>query len=606
MALSSLQQGKLDLALSCLAKLCRQRNTQAQHLITYAEVLRLAKRHDEALTYANRAVAKDPGFASGWETLGAILAASGKLKEALESFEKAVSLNPRSVSAINNLGLLLQNSGQLNAASARYRQALALSPGNIAIKINLAAQQGLCGHTEVGLDLIKEVLERDPSNLQALLLASMLAVAADKHELCLTWAEKILTIAPGHPQALHQKGLALQALDRIQDALDTFDLAARADANSAAALTSKAALLAEVGDKKAALEIIEKAILADVNFTPAWHLRTSLVRYTPGDPDFSTMEKLYANPGIPRVDKLNLAFCLGKAYLDVGDGALAFDYLGEGASIKRSMIDYDPEADKQRFSAIIAAFSASRMDQFGSTGVRSGHPIFIFGMPRSGTTLIEQILASHPRVHGLGETNHLPNIVSKPGFFDALPDMKADQFTRIGQRYLELISANVQQEARLTDKLPSNFHHAGLIALCLPGAKMIHSRRDPLDTCLSCYSILFEKGHEYTYKLEELGQFYRQYLGLMEHWRQVLPKGVMLEVDYESLVADPEPEVRRLLDFCDLPWAPSCLRFHETQRRVATASLAQVREPMYRSSVGRAEKFRPWLAKLEAALHEAG
>ncbi len=317
------------------------------------------------------------------------------------------------------------------------------------------------------------------------------------------------------------------------------------------------------------------------------------------------MEQLYANPCLSGLDRLNLAFCLGKAYLDIEDGDLAFSYFATGGQIKRKMVDYDPADDEQRFALIKATFSAEAMKQFGSTGVTSDRSIFVFGMPRSGTTLIEQILASHPLVRGLGETNHLPNIVSAPGFLDGLSSLKPEHFHQVGGHYLDLASANVPPTVRFVDKMPSNFHHAGLIALSMPGAKMIHSRRDPLDTCLSCYTTLFAKGHQYTYNLEELGQYYRQYLSLMEHWRQALPEGVLLEVDYESLVANPEPEVRRVLDFCHLPWDDACLRFYETRRRVTTASLAQVRQPIYLSSVGRAKKFRPWLGQLEAVLEMA-
>jgi tetratricopeptide (TPR) repeat protein len=207
MAVTSLKQGKLDLAISCLARVCELGEARALDHFTYAEALRRAGRHEEALAAARRGAAKDPSFAAGWETLGSVYAAAGRLTEALDSFKKAVSLNPRSVIALNNLGLVSQAMGQFKEAEVSYRHALTLAPDNQEIKINLASQQGLSGNPHAGLDLIKEVLERGPANLQALLLGSMLAIEADHYDLCLIWAEKILAIAPGHPTALHHRGL---------------------------------------------------------------------------------------------------------------------------------------------------------------------------------------------------------------------------------------------------------------------------------------------------------------------------------------------------------------------------------------------------------------
>lgn len=605
MALNSLQQGKLDLALTGLAQLCRQRGAQALHHRAYAEALRKANRHKEALAAAQRGVAKDSSFAAGWETLAAIWTALGNLKEAAECFEKAVALNPKSFIALNNLGLVLQGLGQIKEAEARYRQALSLAPGNIVIKVNLATQQGFSGQARNGLLLINEVLQQDPRNLQALLLASLLAMEAGLHDLGLAHAEKVLAIEPRHPKALHQKGLALHGLDRPREALAAFDLAEPVAPETAQILASKASVLAEIGEREAALETIKKALLKDPQFAPAWHYRTSLTFYKRGDPDFTTMEDIFAKPDLSHRYRINLAFALGKAYLDTGDGDRAFSYLGTGNALKRSVTDYCPEADQRRFDLIAANFPKTKIDRLLGSGHPSDRPIFVFGMPRSGTSLIEQILASHPLVRGLGELSHWPDIAGTQDFLNVMPNFKPEQFATLGHRYLERLSLSAPQGVRLVDKMPSNFYHAGLIALCLPGAKMIHARRDPLDTCLSCYSILFSKGQEYSYKLEELGHYYRHYMALMEHWRQVLPTANLFEIDYEKLVANPEPEVRRMLDFCNLRWDASCLRFYETRRRVATASLSQVRQPIYLSSVGRAEKFRPWLGQLEGALHEA-
>jgi hypothetical protein len=245
------------------------------------------------------------------------------------------------------------------------------------------------------------------------------------------------------------------------------------------------------------------------------------------------------------------------------------------------------------------------LSHFAGAGAPSSRPIFVFGMPRSGTTLVEQILASHPLVRGTGESAHLDTLAKTAIFLPSLSGLTPDGLTSCGQRYLAMAGAGVPDQLHFVDKTTTNFLYAGLISLILPKAWMIHCCRNPLDTCLSCYSLLFADGHEFSYDFGELGHYYRLYRELMAHWSNVLPSGTILDIDYEALVNDPEGQVRKILAFCGLPWDASCLRFYETQRLVTTSSLDQVRSPIYRSSVGRSQSFRPWLAELEAALGNA-
>ena len=224
-------------------------------------------------------------------------------------------------------------------------------------------------------------------------------------------------------------------------------------------------------------------------------------------------------------------------------------------------------------------------------------------MPRSGTTLIEQILASHPQVQGAGELSALPRLVERLGPYPgALPGLNIETATQAGRAYLDEIAPLAQGRARLVDKMPSNFLHAGLIPILLPQARIIHVRRNPLDTCLSCYSKLFLKEQQFSYDLAELGRFYRGYERLMDHWRSILPADRFLEVRYEDVVADLETEARRLVDFIDLPWDAACLRFHETSRLVRTASVNQVRSPLFATSIDRWKAYAAQLSPLIEAL----
>ena len=285
------------------------------------------------------------------------------------------------------------------------------------------------------------------------------------------------------------------------------------------------------------------------------------------------------------------------------DSARAFHHLDTGNRLKRSTFSYDAAATGQWFNRIATAFTPELMAKYQTAGAQSDLPVFIIGMPRSGTTLVEQILASHPQVHGAGELSALSLAIEKAGTFPgSIGNWSADDLSRIGRDYLARIAPLANGKAHLVDKMPANFFYAGLIPLILSGARIIHCRRDPIDTCLSCYSKQFAGEQLFSYDQAELGQFHRDYQTLMAHWRTVLPAQCFIEVDYESVVDDLEGEAKRLIDFIGLPWDDACLNFHQTRRVVRTASVNQVRQPIYKTSKGRwqahADHLRPLLAAL--------
>jgi hypothetical protein len=303
-----------------------------------------------------------------------------------------------------------------------------------------------------------------------------------------------------------------------------------------------------------------------------------------------------------------LGFALGKVCLEAGDADRAFAYLREANRLKRESLRYDAEAEATLMREIARIMSASNIKRLTGNGVASDVPVFIIGMPRSGTTLIEQILASHPAVHGAGELMTLPyilgEVVGGNSFEELLSDDEAGGalLHEIGRRYLDRVTPLAPDSKRIVDKMPTNFQLAGLIPLALPGARIIHCRRDPVDTCLSCYSHSFQGGLNFTYDLRELGLYYRAYDALTAHWRAVLPPERYTEVQYESVVEDVEAEARRLIAFCGLDWDDACLDFHRSARPVQTASVEQVRQPIYKSSVRRWEKYASYLQPLLKAL----
>jgi hypothetical protein len=291
------------------------------------------------------------------------------------------------------------------------------------------------------------------------------------------------------------------------------------------------------------------------------------------------------------------------------DPERAFRHLLKGNAAKRRLIAYDEAAHFAEMSATAATFTPGliRVQQGG--GDLSDRPVFIVGMPRSGTTLVEQILASHPAVFSAGEQPEFGRAVRggyQPGPlpFDSAA-LTGEDLSRLGGRYLSRMNAKVPKQAlRFTDKMPANFRFLGLIHLTLPKARIIHVRRDPRDTCFSCYSKLFSGALEFTYDLAELGRYYKAYDALMAHWRAALPEGAMLEVQYETLVEAFEAEARRIVAYCGLDWDARCLEFHKTERPVITASTAQVRQPLFKTSIGRWRRYEQWLGPLQEALGE--
>ena len=282
----------------------------------------------------------------------------------------------------------------------------------------------------------------------------------------------------------------------------------------------------------------------------------------------------------------------------------------EANALKRAQIAYDEAASLELFDRIRETFDATLIEKKGGSGDPSEAPIFILGMPRSGSTLVEQILASHPLVHGAGELSHLGELVGglrTPGdpalaFPEIAQAMDLQDFDTIGHQYATRLRQHSPTAARITDKMPSNFCFVGLIHLALPHARIIHVTRDPLDTCLSCFSRLFSAEQNHTYDLAELGRFYRKYAELMAHWRKALPEGRMLELRYEDVVGDLEGAARRMIAYCGLEWSENCLAFHKTDRPVKTASASQVRRPIYKTAQNRSRHYREFLAPLIAEL----
>jgi tetratricopeptide (TPR) repeat protein len=544
----------------------------AQALANRATVLERLDRLDEAQIDLESAIALEPRFAEAHYNLANILRQRGELEQAVAHYERALALMPDFAEAHNNLGVALSDAGQFEQAVARYERALAIMPDFAEAHFNLAnalREQGKLNDAEVHY-------------------------------------QRALVLVPEFAAAHCNLGVALHEQGKPTAAVAQFEHALLVKPDYADAHSNLAAVLLELGQLGQAKSAIERAIDLEPNVPGHYYVLSQIRHFAAGDPWLTAMEDLARKPlSLAKDGSIKLHFALGKAYADIGRPRTSFDHFLAGNALKRSAIVYDEAATLAMFHDIRNLFTPERVDALQGFGRRSDVPIFILGMPRSGTTLVEQILASHPQVFGGGELELLPRLVARHGNRSGVEvevaRLCAATVRDLATEYLAGLRLLAPAATRITDKMPANFALVGFIHLALPEARIIHVTRNPIDTCVSCFSTLFTRGHPYTYELAELGRYYRAYQAMMAHWQKTLPSGVILDVQYEDLVADIKAQARRMLEHCGLPWDEVCLAFYKTQRRISTASAAQVRRPVYDTSVGR---WRAYQGSLQPLLQE--
>lgn len=632
MGLMAHAYGNLDLAIDHIRRACQAPRAPAIYLSNLAEMCRQAGQLAEAEQAGRRAVTMDNSLVAGWNNLGIVLQEAGKLEESLTCLERVVALQPDYAQAHNNLGNTLKRLGRLDAARIQYEQALALEPNYSEALSNLSNLLNDLGLSDDALAYARRAIEANPRLSDAYINAAAVEVGRDRYEEALRWVDSLLVATPLHVGALGVRatilrrldrlaeaaegarravaaapdngeaqnilGEVLQAQDKVDEALAAFERATRVVGFAREkALINCGLVRMEQGDQEAAKATFDQVLAEFPRSASAWFNLADIHRFEPGDPAIAAMEALVGPGGLQaRTDRTALHFALGKAWMDAGDAERAFTHLDAGNREKRASFAYDADAVDAWVSSIIDAFPAALMQRPTASVPGSELATFVIGMPRSGTTLVEQILASHPAVFGAGELSTLQNIVAQAGGYPAIVQhLSPENELLLGGRYLDAVRPMAGNHRRLVDKMPSNFLFAGLIHRTLPDARIVHVRRDPVDTCLSCYTKLFTREQLFSYDQVELARFYRAYERLMAHWRTLLPADRFLEISYEDLVADSEAEARRLVAFCGLDWNPACMDFYKTPRTIRTASLNQVRRPIYSSSIGR---WRAYAAQL--------
>jgi len=536
----------------------------------------------------------------------------GNLAEAAENYRRVLVLDPGHSSALHLSGVLAYQSDQAQSAVRLIERALCGRADVAAYYSNLGLAYTELGNSLKAVRATAIALVLDPSLPDALVNRGAACREAQMLSLAESWGRRAVAAAPAYAVAHSALGHTLLGNSKHQESLLHLRVAVVMAPANPKALFHVGLCLAHLG--KPGQELV---LAAAVRLMPA-HQRAlislcSVHRFTEGDEWLDRLLAETANMADLPIDvQIGLSFSLAKAHEDLGQKQAGFDYLVKANTLKRQVTDYDEARTLRMLSDIREVFSRSLLERKAGSGVRSELPIFIVGMPRSGTSLVEQILASHPDVHGAGELSTFPRVLDRFStdeeclFPQVVPDLSAEAIAEVGRDYLAAVRELDPASRFITDKLPGNLAFAGMIHLALPEARIIQLRRDPVDTCLSCFSQNFSDGIHYAYDLGELGRYMRECIELMDHWRGVLPSSTVLDVSYEALVADQEAETRRLLAFCGLPWDDVCLTFYKTERAVQTASIAQVRRPIYKNSVGRwrprAEQLEPLLRELRGSL----
>jgi tetratricopeptide (TPR) repeat protein len=611
--------------------------------------LRYLNRIPEALSMLSRLEQHCPAFSRLYQERGHCHVVLKEAPQAIDAFLRGVNINPALPASWSMLEGLYRMTGNVeNAAMAAAHVAtLKRLPSEVLQATSLFSDGDLVAaeaiirsfllkhgdHVEAMRLLGRIAFKRDVLDDAELLLQSVLAQAPDyqaaRHDYALVLLErhkylqarreleKLLLLEPASRQYRTLYATACVGLGEHQRAVALYrELLADAPntAGSAELHLSVAHALKTLGNTETAIDAYRVAARARPQFGDAYWSLANLKTYRFTDDEITRMQGDEAAAGVALSDRYHLCFALGKAFEDRQDYALSFRYYELGNSLKKSESRYRPEILETNTAKQREICTAEFFGRRAGFGADNHDPIFIVGLPRAGSTLLEQILASHSGVEGTQELGDIPRIVlelqgrepdpDSPRYPAALAGLKAGHFLRLGEKYLSDTRVYRAGKPFFIDKMPNNFRHIGLIHLMLPNAKIIDARREPMACCFSNLKQLFANGQEFTYAIDDIARYYRTYLDLMSHWDEVLP-GRLLRVWHEDVVDDLEGNVRRILDFCGLEFEPACMEFHRTARSVRTASSEQVRQPIFREGLDQWRHYEQWLSSLKDALGDA-
>ncbi len=551
---------------------------------------------------------QNPKNAEALHLLGLVSQQTGKYAEAARLTGRAARLAPGNPQYQYNYGESCRMAGRFRDAEAAFRRALALAPAVADIHFNLGNALLEQDRAQQALTSFERAIQLDPEDADFQLARGLALEGCVRTVDAVAAYGRAIDLRPDFAAALLNRGAALQDLGQLEPAIADLRRTLAIEPRSVQALLKLGACLQDLGEFREAAACFEQVLAIDPNNARAHYNLVVNHSRSPNPSDVRALERLLASRDTDVDDRIDLSFAAAKISEDLGLYDKAFVFYRSANELAARQKRWDRRAFKAGVDAGIEVFDKTLFEDNRDAGNPSELPVFIVGMPRSGTTLVEQILASHESVYGGGELNEISRLATETlpkdtgiAYPAAIRALSRSSLTNLARKHLEVLRELAPNAARVTDKMPDNFRYLGLIALMFPRARIIHCRRDPMDTCISCYTQHFATGQDFSHRLGDLGAYYRDYARLMDHWRHVLPVQ-LLEIDYETLVTEQKGETSRILDYCGLDWDDACLKFFETKRRVATASFEQVRRPIYTSSVGRWRRFDRHLAPLKEAL----
>jgi tetratricopeptide (TPR) repeat protein len=615
-------------------------------LYLLASNLRYLNRIPEALDVLERLQQLYPSFSRLYQERGHCYVALRDAPRAIDAFLRGVNINPALPASWSMLEGLYRKTGDVENAATAAQHVVTLKrlPSQVVQATSLFSD----GELIAAENIVRAYLLRYGNHIEAMRLLARIGMARDVLDDAEVLLEAVLTLAPDYRAARYDYALVLIERHKYSQAREQLDkllqlepqnrqyrtLYATAcvglgehekaiplyrellvDAPRAADLhLSVAHALKTLGRRDESIAAYRAAAAARPNFGDAYWSLANLKTYRFLDREIASMRAEEAASPTPLVDRYHLCFALGKAYEDRGEYAESWRYYEHGNALKRSESRYRPEVIETNTRKQIEVCTREFFSARAGAGAQAPDPIFIVGLPRSGSTLLDQILASHSRVEGTQELSDIQRFVlglqdrepdlDNPRYPAVLSAMKPEEFLRLGAKYLADTRVYRTGKPFFIDKMPNNFRHIGLVHLILPNAKIIDARREPMACCFSNFKQLFANGQEFTYSVADIARYYRTYLELMQHWDEVLP-GRVLRVWHEDVVDDLEGNVRRMLDFCGLEFEPACVEFHRTERSIRTASSEQVRQPIFRDGLDQWKHYEPWLGSLQEALSDA-
>jgi len=604
--------GDLDAALLSYDKAIQLKPDYAEAYNNRGDALEGLGRLEEALKSYDKAIECKSDYAAAYSNRGVTLKALGLLDKAIEDYDKATQLKPDYAEAYNNKGVALEELAQLDKAMQNFDKAIQLKPDFAEVYNNRGSLHFKLGQMNEAMKDYDKAIRLKPDYAKAYYNRGNALTGLAQPNEALKSYDKAIQLAPDFSEAYNNRGSAHFELGQMDEAMQNFDLANQLKPQYAEAHMNRGNASRALGQLKEAIKSYEKAIQFKPDYGEAHLSLAHLKTYNPDDPHTGLMENLLTNSELSELDRMNLYVALAKVREDIGDYDDSFSYLEKANRLRNQELDYTIDNDRQLFARIKETFSVKGVTLDEVSEVKPPiRPIFIIGMPRSGTSLAEQILATHSKVHGAGELEIIGKLMSPITSGHSNDDLNQDkaaltsnEIASLRHGYLESLAALNVPETIIVDKMPYNFLYVGFILFAFPNAKIIHLDRDPIATCWSIYKHFFaSKGNGYAYDMGNLAEYYSLYIGLMSFWRELFPESIY-ELCYEDLTENQEEQSRKILEFCELDWEEQCLEFYKTERTVKTASAVQVRQKMYKGSSKAWRKYENHLQTLINGLQD--